>query len=295
MKRIFICLITALFFFSACTSTKWVRTPIVKDKDFIITLEQHQVEGDIVDQTYDHPYKIDTSRLKQLLSDLTYMEQVGILGRETKNHVFQATEIEQLAPALADALATIDDSQRIRFTSYNRGKGLIFSTSRKTEGVLFIEPDGYLNIAFNFINSEIDLTETNAYPPDFSYKDPLKIKTANTSVFPPAYAENYEFETGKPAPMWIIANLEKLNQAINDKADHSAQKEKATAPTAPTDPVVSAPAVETAAPAPPPLEGAQLQEDIKNKLKYLKELLDDGLITEQDYNAKKDALLDKIN
>ncbi len=288
MKRIFIFLIAAIIFLPACTSTKWVRTPIIKDKDFVITLEQHQVEGDIVDQAYDHPFKIETSSFQKLLSDLIYMEQVGILGRETKSHVFQTTEVEQLAPALADTLATIDDSQRIRFTSYNRSKGLIFSTSRKTEGVLFIEPGGYLNIAFNFINSEIDLTETNAYPPDFSYKDPLKIKIADTTVFPPAYAESHEFETGRPAPMWIVADLEKLNQAVSDPADHSAPKEKATAPAEATGPVISAPA-----PASP--EDTQLQEDIKNKLKYLKELLDEGLITEQDYNAKKDELLDKIN
>jgi hypothetical protein len=37
-----------------------------------------------------------------------------------------------------------------------------------------------------------------------------------------------------------------------------------------------------------------LKEDIKNKLKYLKELLDEGLISEKDYTVKKMELLDKI-
>jgi hypothetical protein len=37
-----------------------------------------------------------------------------------------------------------------------------------------------------------------------------------------------------------------------------------------------------------------LKEHIKNKLKYLKELLDDGLISEEDYTGKKKELLDKI-
>jgi len=294
MKRIFIFLIAASIFLPACSSTKWVRTPIVKEKDFTLTLEQHQVEGDIVDQTYDHPYEIETSRLLKLLSDLTYMEQVGILGRETKSHVFQATEIEQLAPALANTLATIDDSQRIRFISYNRGKGLIFSTSRETEGVIFIKPDNHFNIAFSLINSEIDLMETTAYPPVFSNIDPLKRKIANTTVFPPAYAENHTFETGKQAPMWIVANLEKLNQAIRDKADHSVQKEKATTPAATTGPAIANPPVEKTAPAPATPENTQLHDDIKTKLKYLKELLDEGLIKEQDYNAKKNELLDKL-
>ena len=38
-----------------------------------------------------------------------------------------------------------------------------------------------------------------------------------------------------------------------------------------------------------------LKQDIKIKLRYLKELLDEGLITEKDYNAKKMELLGKIN
>jgi len=38
-----------------------------------------------------------------------------------------------------------------------------------------------------------------------------------------------------------------------------------------------------------------LQQDIKNKLNYLKDLLNEGLISEKDYNTKKKELLDKIN
>ena len=294
MKRTFILFITVIIFLPACSSSRWVRTPVIRDNDFIITAEQHQVEGDIVDAVYAHPFKIDISRLKQLMGDLTYMEQTGILGRETKKPVFQAAEIDRLAPALADVLATVDDSQRIRFTSYNRGKGLIFSVSRETEGVMFIKPENRVNIAFNFINAEIDITETTTYPAGFSRKDALTISMADTTVFPPdAYAHNHELETGMPAPLWIVADLEKMNQAISNKADHSARKEKSTVPAVTTGPAVAAPAVEKAAPVPP--ENTQLQKEIKNKLKYLKELLDEGLITEQDYRAKKDELLDKIN
>ncbi|MEZ4602055.1 MAG: SHOCT domain-containing protein [Desulfobacterales bacterium] len=48
-------------------------------------------------------------------------------------------------------------------------------------------------------------------------------------------------------------------------------------------------------PAPAPDPNITLQEEIKTKLIYLKELLDEGLITETDYNAKKDALLEKLD
>ena len=38
-----------------------------------------------------------------------------------------------------------------------------------------------------------------------------------------------------------------------------------------------------------------LRQDIKNKLKYLKELFDEGLISERDYQGKKQDLLNKID
>ena len=38
----------------------------------------------------------------------------------------------------------------------------------------------------------------------------------------------------------------------------------------------------------------QFEENIKNKLKFLKELLEEGLISETDYNAKKMGLLKGI-
>ena len=50
-----------------------------------------------------------------------------------------------------------------------------------------------------------------------------------------------------------------------------------------------------AAPAAPAPAGEDLlKEDIRNNLRYLKELLDEGLISEQDYAAKKMELLKKI-
>jgi hypothetical protein len=211
MKKTTVLLIIGTAFIFACSTTKWVRTPIVKDRYFTITLEQHQVEGNIISQKYEHPYEIELPDLEKLLRDLTYIEKAGLISQEKETMVFQEIEIERLAPALADTLAKADNSQRIRFTSYNRGKALIFSVSRETEGVIFIEPAGRLNIAFCFINSEIDPTDTTAYPPGFSRVDPLKIKTSDITINPAAsYAELSSFETGEIAPMWMIANLEKL-------------------------------------------------------------------------------------
>ncbi len=280
MKKIAALVIIATAFLSACSSTRWIQTTVVKQRDFVVNLEQRQKEGNIIDRQYDHPFEIAPADLEKFMKDLAYVEKVGLMNTEKQNPVFQTVEIEQLAPVLADTLAKADASQRIRFISYNRGQALIFSVSRETEGVMFVDSGKRLNIAFNFINSEIDPTETRPYSPGLSKDDPLEIKFSDTTIIPvTAYADLHKFETGAPAPMWVVADLEKLNQAVSAAPVVTPQPETNTA-------------VEPAAPA--KVSESALQDDIKDKLTYLKELLDEGLISEKDYDAKKTELLDKI-
>ena len=295
MKRMFICLVAVLIFFPACSSTRWVRTPVMKNADVIVSLEERQKEGDIVDQAYPHPCPIDLSLLKKLMGSLTYMDEVGLMGKEKEMPVFQVIEIERLAPVLAGALEQATDSQRIRFTSFNRGKGLIFSVSRKTEGVVFMAPDSRLNIAFNYINAEIRMDEPHAFAEDFSHTDPLDISYADTALAESApYFEKQPLPSGKTAPLWVAVDMEKLRTAA---APVMAPAEKPLETPAQASEETAAGISPTPAPTPAPASESTitLQEEIKNKLTYLKELLDEGLISEEDYNAKKGALLEKLD
>lgn len=273
-------------------------------------MEQRQENGQIVAQKYDHPYTVDLIEIKQLLKDVTYIEEVGFLGKEEKKQVFQAIEIDRLAPVLANTLTKIDASQRIRFTSFNKGKGWLFSIRRKTEGVIFIEHDGRLNMAFNQINSEIDPNNANTLPPDFSRLDPLKITTSDTPLIPtPTYAELHQFKNGEPATMWLVADLEKLEKTTDTAPAPIIEIVDEAPLKTPESDVLAVPAApsavqrtdadttntETTEIMPAPAADNALQKDIKSKLKYLKELLDEGLISEKDYNTKKSELLDKID
>jgi hypothetical protein len=240
------------------------------------------------------------------MRDLTYVEQVGFMGKKKEKAVFQAVEINRLAPVLASTLAQATDSQRIRFTSYNQGKAFIFSISRETEGVMFVEPNGHLNIAFNLINSEIDPNEPAAFPPGFSKVDPLKIKASGTTIIPAApYAGLHKRDDAKTYPMWVIADLKKLKDSIKNTPAVISEVKKEVPPADMNPASPAAPAAAAVAPEPVKAETQKtvpvqapetaIQKDIKNKLIYLKELLDEGLISEKDYNAKKAELLDKID
>lgn len=293
MKRIAFLFIISAAFFSACTNTKWVRTTVAERYDFNVTLEQQQEKGTVIQKKFAHPYEIDLSDLEKLMGDLKYIEKSGLMRTEKQSPVFQAVEIDRLAPVLALTLAKADASQRIRFTSFNQGDLVIFSVSRKTEGVIFIEPAGRLNIAFNFINYNRQPSENTAINPSFSSADPLKIKTSETPLSATVpYAELHKFETGELAPMWVVADLEKLKESNSTATVPIIQATEEPPPaTGPKVEIKGTPVEKTK---PDQASEDVLKEDIKNKLRYLKELLDEGLISEKDYTVKKMELLDKI-
>ena len=294
MKRILVLLIISTVFCSACTSTRWVRTPVAKEYDFTVTLEQFADQGADGAQIHDQPRAIDLTELKTVMGDLQYTEKAGLMNNIKQRPVFQQTEIDRLAPVLAATLAKADAGQRLRFISFNQGQTAIFSESRKTEGVVFIDSTGRLNFAFNYINAKRLPSETSAIYASYAEVDPTKIKSSDTPISASApYLEMRQLETGEPAPLWVVADLGKIKESISIRP---VPVSKATAEMPPaaaqqTDAAVT-PAEKTVPAATPDV---MLNQEIKNKLKYLKELLDEGLITEKDYESKKQELLDKID
>ena len=301
MKHIVVLLIVSTVFMSACTGTQWVRTYVAKEYDFAVALEQRPVKETIVPPKQERIKRLELTELKSLLSELKYIEEGGALSKSTQAAVFQTSEIDRLAPALLDALGKADANQRVRFLSFNQGQGVIFSNSRKTEGVVFSGVDGQLNIAFNYINSKRLPSETSAIYVNFSDVDPVNIHSADsTLVITAPYLQSHGFADGQTAPLWVVADLDKLAQTIlsapTPVAAEVTPTEKAPVATPPA-------AVPMTTPAAVPVEknatiaaGEEvLRQDIKNKLKYLKELFDEGLISERDYQGKKQDLLNKID
>lgn len=283
---------------TACGAARWERTPVLEGSRTTVNLEHRVEKKQIVSQQYDHPYQIPLQDMDKFLSDLTYQERGVLMGGDKKVPVFQAVEIATLVPALTDTLAKATPDQRIQFISFNKGGGLLFKNTRKTEGVLFVAPKGRINLAFNMINADAIDADSLDSPQVYTNSDPLKIKYADTTLIPAApYCESEQLETGKPAPMWIVADAAKLAEAV------ASAPKPAPAP-APATVVAPTPAPVTAAPPPavapqpessinPPAQPAG-NDNIKNKLKYLKELYDGGLISEQEYALEKKKILDKI-
>jgi hypothetical protein len=294
MKRILVLLTICTVFCSACASTKWVRTPVAKEYDFTVTLEQFADRGAIDAQSHDQPRTLELAALKTVMGDLAYTEKAGLMSKSKQSPVFQQTEIDRLAPVLAATLAKADAGQRLRFVSFNQGQAAIFSESRKTEGVVFIDTAGRLNFAFNYINAKRLPSETSAIYASYAEVDPTTIKSSDTPLSASApYLAMRQAETGEPAPLWVVADLGRIKESISTRPApvSKATAEMPPAETLQTETVVT-PAENTGSSAVPDV---MLQQEIKVKLKYLQELLQEGLITQQDYASKKQELLDKID
>jgi len=289
MKRCFIFIFMSAVFLSACSTSRWVPTPVLSEQNFTVTLEHYMDEDQIIKQNYDHPYNINPLTLKKFLTDLVYIEESGFWEIQTENPVFQEIEVDHLLPALAQAMADATPDQRIHFISYNKIRRLLFSNRQKTEGVIFIEPGNRLNIAFAHINVEIDPENNQVLPESITQVDPLKVASSDTFLLPPPrYAAQQTDNNGESIPMWIVANLDKFqaNQTSTPKPlPQGKAPNTSLKTTTETGKIQAKPAAE--------LQNRENQyERIRNKLAYLKKLYEDGLISKQDYEAKKKEILD---
>lgn len=297
MQSITCLLIASAVLFAGCSATTWVHEPVAREYTFNVALEGQQADGRLLPNHYQHPYTIGHAELKKLLGELTYQEKAGLMKSGKQTPVFQPDEIERLTPALAEALAKADAGQRVRFVSFNLGEALVFAVARKTEGVLFVQPGGYLNIAFNLVNAPRQPSENTALSPRYAKVDPLKIETAEIRMTPEAgYAELHRLANGQQAPLWVVADLGRLPQT-KPAAAPAAQAPLEIAETSPQGAPVTTRPAQQAVPAPASEQPNEdrLWQEVKERLRYLKELLDEGLISEKDYEAKKAQLLERID
>jgi hypothetical protein len=279
-------LMAAAVFTSACAGDRWVRTPVFSGDHAEVYLE-HRVEDDLVaEQGYAHPCRIDSEVLAVILKGLVYEEHKWFLGEPDTVPVFFDREVVQLASALADALAQADANQRLRFTSYNMGGGLLFAARQKNEGVLFIKPRDRLNIAFSLINEELYPNEDYEPTTYRSRRDPLRIVSSSTPIRPTSWYSIHESgESGEKNVMWAVVDIGKPPGPVSVKTASRtpAGTERPKETVKPSSMMESAPA-----------RPGEQEDKIRQGLAFLKELFESGLITEQEYEAKKKELLDRL-
>ena len=275
MSKGIIVLLAALMFLVGCAGARWEDTTVNEHRHYTVRVQHYVSEGRVAEQQYLHPAIIETETVAALLSELVYLYPPLLIGENKETRVFQEEEVNRLAPALAGGFETLNSNQRIAFTSYNMGGGLMFKKPRRTDGSIFMDDAGRLNVAFLGINVEMPSDAQDIAMEDNTLDNAMAVKTSKTPlVIKRDYMQPVLQKRGEAYPMWITAEVSGINSAM--------KKAPLEAATSPEDVIA------------PDAHRATDRELIRGKLEYLKELYDDGLIKDSEYEEKRKELIDSI-
>jgi hypothetical protein len=272
--------------FTSCSSTYWKLEKISRTDNLTLYLEHFVSGGEIVDEGYAHPCTFHVNELTEIFKGLTYHEPRLFQDAEETN-VFFPEDAFRLAQGVAKILGSARSDQRIRFTSYNFGGGMLFSHQRKTEGVIFLKPAHQLNIAFVVINDDPPPDPIGGSGTDQDYlktskKNPVRITFTQAPLVPKKwYVLKPTEEEGKVHPLWAVVDLNTVREMFKDK-----MKAEVTPPPEPE--------VKPEKKAAESVPEAKEADDLKKKLQRLKEYFDEGLIDEEEYKEKKKQLLEGV-
>lgn len=242
-----------------------------------------------------HPATLETSALASKLRAL-HFEEPGLLGSASSRPVFDQEEISRLAPALSQALAQARADQRVDFLSFP-GSGSNLGNARKTEGTLFIDPQGQLNIALSAVRQVMTVDDDFTRFREISMGDPLAVDRAMVNLVweRDAFSARRQND-GSPYPLWVVAaNGQTAHEITEAQVDLQATREAAPPPARRAEPPTreSAPdrpgtvAADEVAPSSTP-------EAVRERLEFLRALHEDGLISAEEYERERARALSRL-
>jgi hypothetical protein len=257
----------ALLVLAGCGKAGIVHIDILKDGyDQVRLSRELDRAGSVVPRGYDHPRSWTEAQLTQVLSKIQYQEYAFFTWRKARP-VFVEQELAKLAPALARALGRATADEWIDFSVTARKRDYLWPTPRVTDGMAFVQ-GGKLQLVLGNLNFEIIDADQRATG------DPRKrfaVETYRLVVGP---------NVARPpvVPKDPLLRREHSNWAVLDVAAILAPP-----------PVETPPSLTPGAP-----EESAKERTIKARLEELKSLLNEGLITPEEYDRKKKEILESL-
>lgn len=215
-----------------------------------------------IPQGFAHPAKLAPEQLQAMLKELAY-EEFSFMSWHKAGPVFSDRETVRLATALSEALAQATADQWVHFAITDMKQQLLFKTRHLTDGICYIK-NNRLNIVLGNMNLELINPDRDLYradPRNKIYTDSIRLTLKpEQGITAPPIVEGDKW-LGKPRRNWVQIELTTFTIA---------------------------PVVEQAEPTPPPAK------DNAERLRELKKLYDDGLITEEEYEQKRKDILGDI-
>lgn len=257
----------------------------VDDHNASVEIREEQDEkGNVIKKNYNHPYYFTGGGLANILSSIYYTQKSLMLGSKGRKQLYKKEELQNIIPPIISAFSMANDSQDI----------LVFSTSDK---VLLADAQSYfsmfvsnneLNIVFSDILNKKSISDGRSFRKSnkSKFKDPFDVKrSGHWNLIP---MEGQRFAPGHQN--WLVIDLSSSlfgvagsgNVSNNDSGNplqsggraRSIERKVRTSNNF--------------------IEEKQKYQDVRDKLKELKVLSEEGLISEKDYELKKKELLNEF-
>lgn len=240
---------------------------------------------------FNHPYEMVGNVLTNVLSYI-YYEEKGLLGKKEPFRVFQDDEIRKLVPLIVQAFSVATSTQVVTVSSYFERMLL---NGQQNYCIMFIL-DGNLNIVFSRIHMFQTFNDTMSDKKRYmmSIENPVEIKHSRFWKLVPSTGQQLE-----PAhENWFIIDLsndiyqqsvakrvgtvdEKIKEGTSElDARLKKLEERMNTTSIPNQPVSTTSAQQ--------IHG---ESKVKSRLLLLRELVNDGVISEDDYKYKKAKML----
>ncbi len=278
-----------------CASTVG-QVDLYKGPPVQVSLRYDVEGGRPVPKGYSHPASLTASEVEKVLGAVGF-EKLSVLTWSDKGPLFSAGEIAQLAPKLAEGLRKATADQWVYFSVTGERGSTSSATPRFTDGICFVE-NGRLNLVLG--NIFFDTAEKYVTSSEPSTIDPrdlrafedvrLTAKGLGPAVAPPPLVPGDRW-LGRARSNWLVYDL----AAFLAPAPEAPRAVAApTPPPAAAAPAAAASPAPMAAPAPPAPPAPPAALDPAERLQRLKDLLDRGLITPEEYQAKRQEILKSL-
>jgi hypothetical protein len=255
---------------AACRST-FHEIPLYKDGPVRVSLRSSAKAGGGSPTRYEHPATLSSERVEKILAAVGVEEHAFFAWRE-EGALLAGEDVAQLAPKVADGLGKARADQWVYFSVRNTPKRMTFGAVRFSDGIAFVT-EGKLNLVFDNIAyvENVDTAPSRMDPRDAKTSENVRLtaKAPEVRGGPPALV---------PGDRWL--GSERRNWLVFDLAS--------TSFAAPPEQPRSAAAPGPAAPEP------SASPDPAERLRRLKDLLDRGLITADEYEKKRQEILNGL-
>ena len=246
--------------------------------------EELDEKGNVIKKNYNHPYYFTAGGLTNILSSIFYTQKSLMLGAKGKKQLYQKAELQIIIPPILSAFSMANDTQDI----------LVFSTVDK---VLLSDAQSYfsmfisnneLNIVFSDILNKKSINDGRSFRKSnkSKFRDPFDVKRSGRWNLIPM--EGQRFAPGHQN--WLIFDLSSNLFGVAGKGNSSNNVDDNSLKAGGRARAIER-KVRTSNNF---VEEKQKYQDVRDKLKELKVLSDEGLISEKDYELKKKELLNEF-